>query len=937
MRSPRTLSSVEAHRADVTGAGGGDAEARSRRNRFIGRATVATVAALALILAGSVVGGQAADAASGGVGWGTFGNTSSKYAGTFEEDGVRLVCGQPGARYPTGYLNNVGLWDSYNGVWGSQLAGINRVLTETAGTGDRNTAAALEYAIARTVDPSAAHRNFAGQWMDSYDDVINFDLYRTAGRGNVEAIQRIANDLVNTINSTTAGDGGSGSGSLDFAVDTRNNYLGTVTMNGTGGSTGTITLTNGVFTDTGSNTHEAVEGASYGVRGVAPTADGAPYKITGTGRFMPPGRAGYAPNVRVWNPTVNGQQRSLSAGTWASPQPFDVAGGDPTQRTTTFQPVLTTKAQAYVQRGDVFTDTVRFSTAPDASGLNNPWYRSTATGRYLPILAEGTVYGPYDKPAEQALDQVPADSPVAGHLTVTTGSSGPDIEYTASSTEKASATGYYYFVWSITAAAQTDLGRRYLPAGYSFADKFGLSNEQSTVPMRVTAVTQVATPEVPLSGVPADVATVDADGYWLQNSAGKNIPVTIRWDAYLDPREHGITEVDAADIPANATLLGTVTQTVTGEGPAKTPEGEALGFTAPATGKGSVVWVASVRDADQGENADLIDEWTDAYGVPTEIQVIAQPVVSTKATPFSRKGGQISDTAPVTGTLPATGAELAFEAYQVPMRQDAAGVWVADVKNDDLASICTDANRIYSNVGQGQKITANGDYSSPQITAAEYGTILWVDSLWTVPAGADKAPAEISRGVCGLTDEITRVFDVTTKATSLDGSSPVKSGSAIQDTATVIGALPADMTITFDAYRDQPGQPMCTDGTHVWISQTQILTGGFYSADNPLQPGSEAFTPATDGSDTQVWFVETVRDKDGRTLAQGECGAPDETLTLAKTVPAKTVLAVTGSASALPLLFLGVSVVLVGISLSGLVIASRRSSRDRGRGDRRRG
>ncbi|MDZ5146320.1 hypothetical protein [Microbacterium testaceum] len=877
----------------------------------------------ALIATGTVVGIQGAEAATGGVGWGTFGNTSSKYAGTFTEDGARLVCGQPGAAYPTGYLNNAGYWDSYNGVTGNQLAGINRVLSENIDTGDRNTAAALEYAVARVVDPNAGHRNFAGQYMASYDDVINFDLYSTAGSGNVQAIQRIANDLVNTINSTTAGSGGQGSGRLDFAVDAANNYNGTVTMNGTAGSVGTITLTNGVFTDTGSNTHEAVAGAAYGVRGVPPTEDGAPYKISGTGRFTPPGQEGYAANVRVWNPTVNGQQRSLSPGEKVGPQVFDVSGGDPQDRATTFRPVLSTTAQAFVQRGAPFSDTVRFSTVADSNGLNNPWYRSPSTGKAVPILAEGTIYGPYDKPAAQALDQVPAGAPVAGHMTLTTGDSGPDIEYTVQSTETATTTGYYYYVWTIDAANQSNPGRYYLPSGYVFTDQFGLSAEQSTVPMRITATTQVPEPTVPLSGVPADVATVDADGYWLHDAAGNPIPVVVRWDAYLDPRESGIDEVDVSKIPLDATLLGTIAQTVTAEGEAKTPAAAALGFSAPASGKGSIVWVASVRDADQGTNADHIEEWTDRYGVPTEIQVIAQPVVTTAATVFTPKGGEIQDTATVTGTLPATGAELAFDAYQVPMKQDpTTGVWAPDVADGDLTKVCTDANRIYSNVGAGQQITTTGEYTSPKVTASNYGTIFWVESLWSIPTTPGDKPEQISRGECAVPSETTHIIDVSTKASSVDGSKSVTPGSAVQDTATVIGSLPEGSAIVFDAYRGEPGQPVCSDTTRVWTSTVTTLVGGYYSADKPLQPTSEAFTPEQLPADTALWFVETVRDKDGRTIAQGECGAPEETLALANSVKA---LAVTGTdVPVLPLLLVGGSALPVGVALAGLVVIDRR-------------
>lgn len=846
------------------------------------RVVAAAALSVALVAGGAVVAATPAEAATQGTGFGTMGDRSYKYAGTFREDGYDIVCGQPGADYPTAHLNNDGLWTNYNGVAGNQLAGINRVLTENAGTSDQVTAAGLEYAIARTVDPNGALTAFGGARQSSYNAVINYDLVGRFGSGTVRAVQQKADELKQIIDTTVAGSGGGGSGQLNFALDPRNNYAGTVEMDGTPGSVGSITLDHGVFDDTGLSTRDNVqEGAVYGLRGV-PDDNGVYYKITGRGSFTAPGQEGYAANVRVWTPTVSGQQRSLSAGEKVGPASFDVTGFDPADRSTVFQPVLSTTAQAFVKKGQSFTDTVRFSTAPDAAGLDNPWYRSPATGKSLPIVAEGTVYGPFVQPVTTPSDSAPSGAPVAGHLTLTTGDSGPDVEYTAQSTETASTAGYYYYVWSIDAAKQTAVGQKYLPTNYAFADKFGLSAESSTTPMHVTATTQVPAPVVPLSGVPADTAQVSTDGFWLKDSTGSNIPVTVRWDAYLDPRESGIQQVDVAQKPADATLLGTTTQTVTEPGQAKTPEGNTLGFTVPPAGHGSIVWVASVRDADQGANANLIEEWSDAYGVPTEIQLIGQPTVSTKATPSAQKGQQITDTATVDGVMPATGAQLAFELYQVPMVQDANGVWQRDVPNGDLSKVCDDpANRIYSNFGRGARIAVTGIYTSPTVTASEHGMFLWVESLWSRPTKPGEQPQLITRGECGVPDETTVVVNVSTKATAVDGSSPVTPGTAIQDTASIVGAVPDGTTVTFEAFRGDPDKAVCTPATRVWTSKPVDLVAGHYTESRPLQPTSGAFTPDASSTTTQVWFVETLRDSTGRTIAKGDCGVPDETLTLA--------------------------------------------------------
>ncbi|KTR93127.1 hypothetical protein NS220_13480 [Microbacterium testaceum] len=891
-----------------------------------------------------------AHAATAGVGLGTFGDSSRKYAGTFKEEGYDLVCGEPGARYPTNALKNDGLYDNYNGVTGNTLAGINRVMSENAGTGDQVTAAALEYAVARTVDPNGALTAFGGARQSSYDAVINYDLYGRFGSGTVKAVQQKANELKQVIDTTVAGSGGSGFGQLNFALNPKNNYVGTVEMDGTPGSVGSITLSHGVFDDTGSNTRDNVqEGAVYGVRGV-PDDNGVFYKITGEGDFTPPGQEGYAANIRVWLPTVAGQQRSLSAGEKAKPSPFHVTGFDPADRTTQFQPVLSTSAQTFVSKGQAFTDTVRFSTTEDATGLNNPWYRSPASGRALPIAAEGTVYGPFAQPVGSPSDSAPSDAPIAGHLKITTGDAGPDIEYTAQSTETAQAAGYYSYVWTIDASKQTAIARKYLPTNYSFTDKFGLAAESSTTPMRVTATTQVPAPVVPLSGVPADSAQVTTDGFWLKDGSGKNIPVTIRWDAWLDPRESGIEQVDAGQKPADATLLGTTTQTVTEPGQVKTPEGSALGFTVPAAVHGSIVWVASVRDADQGANADLIEEWSDAYGVPTEVQLIGQPTVTTKATPSSQKGLQISDTATVGGVMPATGAQLAFELYQVPMTQDANGVWQRDVADGAVSKVCEDPdNRIFSNIGRGARIAVTGIYTSPTVTASEHGTFLWVESLWSRPTKPGEKPQLITRGECGAPDETTVVVNVSTKASAVDGSSPVTPGSAIQDTASIVGAVPDGATVTFEAFRGEPGKAVCTPETLAWTSKTVALTAGYYTESRALQPTSGAFTPDASSNATQVWFVETVRDHNGQTIAKGDCGVPDETVALppvpgapgatpspssstpAGVTPAAgapSALAITGldAGSMGPWIAGAVIAVLAGLTVAGVRLVRRRRS-----------
>lgn len=863
------------------------------------RAILSAVVTTAVVVIGGTVGIQTSYAASGGVGWGTFGSTATAYKGFFVSDGVNVICAEAGKPTPTNALSNVGLqgtsWinanlsDAYGNhpnLSDNQVAGINRILQENQNTSDKNTAAAMEYAVRAVLYPMDADLNWSGGHSGSMNAAINYDLYSTAGPANVAAIQGIAANLVNVANSTTAGSGSTGSGTLTFDVNNNDNYLGTVTMVGTAGSTGSITLTNGVFTDTGSATKtDAVEGAAYPVRGVPPTSDGSPYKISGTGTFTAPGSSGYAANLTVFT-SGSGQQASVGAGGNAVNTPFNVSGEDPQDRSVTFQPIVTTTATTFVQQGEKFQDALTFGTQADSTGTNNSWFQDSLG--YVEVVANGVVYGPYDEqPTESAT--VPAGSPIAATASVTTGTAGPTVPYDVTTNETADESGFYTWVWTIRYADQVTYTRNFIPTGYSFTDRFGQVSESSIVPSQISATTQVEEPTVPLSGIAVDTATVGADGYWLKEG-GDEIPVTFRWDAYYDTRAKAdIAQVPASTIPAEASLIGTVYVTTDEPGTIATPDTAADGIRVPDVGEGSIVWVLSIRQADQpAQYQGWVEDWSDEYGVPAEISSIAQPTVATEALAAAQLGGTITDTAEVDGTLPAIGAELSFAAYQVPVTTEGEIDYPTGVTPGDLSWVCTDDNRIYENWDTPQVVTETGSYTSPEVDADEYAMVLWVERLGTNSAETGQPSQVIAEGECGIPTETSVIVDVTTQASSVDGSSPVTPGTAVTDTAILTGWVPENGTVTFDAYRSSGGA-VCLEETRVFTETVDLEEGGrLYTADNPLKVTSAEYVPDIMGTETSLYFVETTRDDQGRIVSQGDCGEPDETLTLAASKLATT-------------------------------------------------
>ena len=365
---------------------GKDRGMRSKSKRIIG-----AVAAAGLLAGAAVTGAStAATAATGGVGWGTFGDTSTAYKGTFIQDGNVIICAEAGIAFPTNALRNAGLVDAawmnanYTNAWGqhpnvtpNQVAGINRLMSEVGGTQDPNKGAAMEYAVRAVLYPAVADYNWIDQPMGSVSEAINWDFYSSAGSANVAAMQSYTTQYINLINSTTAGTGSTGSGVLTFTVDSTNNYSGTVMMDGTDGSTGSITLTNGIFVETGTDTlTNAVADTAYAVTGAAPD-DNPTYKISGSGTFTAPGTSGYAPNVTAWL-SNSGQQDSLGMGAKATNKPFTVSGEDPMVRSTVFSPIVHTTAKAFTQKGEKFHDVLKFSTVANPDGTTHAWAQKGA-------------------------------------------------------------------------------------------------------------------------------------------------------------------------------------------------------------------------------------------------------------------------------------------------------------------------------------------------------------------------------------------------------------------------------------------------------------------------------------------------------------------------------------------------------------------------------
>lgn len=804
-------------------------------------------------------------------------------------DGAQTYCIEPGmnpptyfdqssgsvvtsmsARYKAYYGSGVVIGEGSTTLNSTTLGRMNWLIRTYGMTSNNNQAAAVAWALKRFVNPHHNTEVSTGRWPS-----VPAGVRSTGDSYYTQALSYNPSSVT------------SGSGTFTFDVDHLNHYAGhlNITALSPSPTTGTITLTNGIFVSNGLDTISGTfaQGDSLEIYGVPP--EGQPdYKISALGEFVAP--AGPAGALTVYT-TVGGRQSVGGPGPVGDGS-FEVFAEDPFDRATVFAPVLTTQvSNKFVAAGDTFTDEITFATADvELEGENpgdppvtihNPWYQLT-NDNYIPITAAGTLYGPFtDEPIEA--DEPPLGAPIAGTATVTTTqANGPTVSYPVTTTGTATATGYYTWVWEIDYAQQHPGSQMFLVDDYRFVDRFGQAAETHVMASEIVAVSQVSDAEVPLSGTVTDTLTVSVapGSTWLSDNTGAPIPVTFRGEAWLWP---GTTAPAVSPtVPSGATLLDTVTITANAPG-----EYTSAPLTVPAAGEGWVSWVWSIRESDQPVgHRGVIREWSDGFGLPNETTRLLTPTVSTLAVPEVVLGEPAHDVATIGGTLPALAASLSFAAYLQP--------------DSGPATCVTPA---YDSSGTPIAVTELGDYASDEFTFTAAGTYFWVETLRAHDGQI------IHQGDCGAPLETTVVLQtvVTTAAVR-----EVTLGGAAHDTAFVRGVPLPGSYLEFAAYlQPDSGPATCTPDTLVFTSAPVMLNGaGEYSS------APTVFTQ----TGTYFW-VETMFDSDDNVLHEGECGAELEITTV---LP---LLGSTGYDSHSGWLIAGVAGVLMLLG-GGLIIARRR-------------
>ncbi len=814
----------------VQDAGAGAGGCRRWRPRWL-----AAVAALTLVALSVLVGVPTAWAGSHGAG---YEDSSGYFIGAYDTDvdGRQAYCIDLGANAPFDQTSAAQTVTSLDDLSRQGLAELNYVLNRWGQSADPDVTSAVALFVWSVADPDVFTSNGGD---DHYIQRAPAD-HRAAILANLATMRQegLANAVTDPV--------------LSLSLSMSDQYAGTLTVAATPLSlTGPVQLTGGVFA--GGGTSRTVGVGSYPITGTP--GNGAPsYQVSAS---MSVDGAGLGARVDLYvTPgaqrliaAVAGSSTGLAASTRTPVIPLD------------FQPQITTQvASRFVAQGAAFADQLTVNVT------KGTWIK--VNGSPVPVQATGTLYGPFvAQPTEAA--SPPTGAPVVGTVSLTLTGSG---SYSAPTSLRAPASGFYAWVWRIDKNAQGQYGQ-YL-AG-SFTDRFARAAESSVVPFQPVLTSQVGARLADPGQATTDTIQVFAsNGDWLK-VAGAYVPVTFEATVLQVPGTRpptvcgGIMPTVMAAASTQPQVIATVTLTATGPGTYTSPP-----VTLPTAG--FVTWVWSEVRADQPATWQdyVAGDWQDSYGQADETTSVRWPATSTSQLREYNiaPGGRAFDTITLTGFPDDHGDYAGDRCWNGDLDEVTHTVYgpfaTASVLTDDLdLSSAPVLTRLSTPARNGTYELGWTDQDA--ITPTEPGYYVVVSSF----TGDDRvapfqsSPADVHERfyVPPATPGPTPVSVITQATTT------AQVGEAFDDVALVQGStIPDGVYLVFRAYGPQPSDedPVCEQPA-------------FESAPVPVvQPGvyrSPAISVTEPGD---VHWVETLYAQSGQILVQGVCGAPGETTNL---------------------------------------------------------
>lgn len=765
-----------------------------------------------------------AQAATLGVGYGN----ESLWLGSFSSHGRQAYCMDLDALPPWGNTQHPELKTTLDSLTSTELARLNYVMGRWGESQDPSVTAAVQMYVWDVAD----HGNYADRGGDAH-----FITRVPAGaQGTVLANLGAMRDA--------AAANAVANPSVSLSISMSDQYQGQLTVSTNPASaTGTVTLTNATFANgsatatLGAGTHQVVG---------TPPESAPDYQIAAA---MQAPAIGYGAGVDLFY--TPGEQRILAA---ASFEPLSATAKSPVIPLD-FQPVIETVVSAkFVQAGDVFTDKLAVSVT------KHSWIK--VNGNPVPVLAEGTLYGPFDaQPAEA--NAPPQGAPVLGTETLTLTHPG---NYVSPGTLTAPESGFYTWVWKIDKQQQGG-NAKYLTD--SFTDRFGRVAETSITPFQPEAVSKANGRLVKPGDAATDTITVSStNGAWLKHN-GEHIPVVFEGTAYQVPGT--LPPVQGAEVPAGAVPIGTVQVTATGPGEYESPE-------VVLPDAGFVTWVWQVKKASQPEwvRPYIASDWQDEFGINIESHSVRWPLmITSEVREYNvHTGGRAFDRITVSG-FPDNHPDFEGDGYWGPDEKELTHTVYGPFKTDAELTDDLDLENapVLTTISTPAK---NGVYDigytdEDRVQPEEPGYYVVVTTF----AGDDRvkpfesSPADIWERFYVPDDK--QPLSVITQATPVAGV-----GEEFDDAALVQGSkIPEGAYLVFRAYgpHSPDAEPVCETpfftSEKIPVTQSGIYRSGKTSVDRA----------------GHVYWVETLYGKDGKVLAEGRCGAPGETTVVTGTPP----------------------------------------------------
>lgn len=832
-----------------------------------GRFTV-VVTVLLLLLGGLFTPTPGAQAATLGVGYGT----TDLWLGSFASHGRQAYCMDLDALPPWGNTQHPELKTTLDSLSATELARLNYVMGRWGESQDPNLTAAVQMYVWDVAD----HGRYLGRGGDAHfltwvpEGVRGSVLANLNGMRDAAAANAVTNPSVNISMSMT---------------DQYNGQL-TVTTNPATAS-GTVTLTGGTFTNGAAS--ETLGAGTHQIVGTP--AEGAPeYQVTAK---MSAPAVGYGAGVDLFY--TPGEQRILGT---ASFEPLTASAKSPVIPLD-FQPEITTQViSKFVQTGDVFADQLAVMVT------KHSWIKVNSSP--VPIVAEGTLYGPFDaQPAEA--NAPPPGAPVLGAEQLTLTAPG---SYVSPGTLVAPESGFYTWVWQIDKPKQGS-NARYLTD--SFIDRFGRVAETSVTPFQPEAVSKANGKLVKPGDEVTDTITVSStNGMWLKQN-GEHIPVIFEGTAYQVSGT--LPPAQGSDIPADAVPLGAVHITATGPGTYISPK-----VTLPNGGFVTWVWEVNMDAQPEWVRPFIASDWQDDYGINIETHSVRWPLkITSEVREYNvHQGGRAFDRIVVAG-FPDNHPNFEGDGYWQPdvreLTHTVYGPFDSDAELTDDLDLATVPVLTAITTPARNGVFDIGYTDDDRIQPTNPGYYVIVTSF----PGDDRVQPFQSNP----TDIWERFFvpsDGQPVSVVTQAQPEALVGEPFEDVALVQGTdIPDGAYLVFRAYGPVAidADPTCEveffTSKKIPVIQAGVYRSGTTSVD---QPG-------------HVYWVEMLYKADGTVIAEGNCGAPGETTVVTEGTPETPekpkpvplpelppTLAVTGGSNWWPLLAGGGAVALIAAGVT---------------------